>query len=142
MSSVEKHQYKKLQKNPSSSSASAAPIPSSETAAAGPTTSSKTRDESTSTTISERHRLAERRSSQNQANKLELELERLSAIENLTVDSMDSDQMKLFQEPGGTNSSGIIKQTQSYTNAIHNLLNNSNVRVKIADLGNACYDVR
>lgn len=30
----------------------------------------------------------------------------------------------------------------AYSNAIHNLLNNPNVRVKIADLGNACFEVR
>lgn len=35
-----------------------------------------------------------------------------------------------------------IPQTQSYTNAIQSLINNTNVRVKIADLGNACYEVR
>ncbi|XP_037933155.1 SRSF protein kinase 3-like [Teleopsis dalmanni] len=34
-----------------------------------------------------------------------------------------------------------IPQTHSYTNAIQTLINNTNVRVKIADLGNACYDV-
>ncbi|XP_075160474.1 serine-arginine protein kinase at 79D isoform X4 [Haematobia irritans] len=33
-----------------------------------------------------------------------------------------------------------IPQTQSYTNAIQSLINNTNVRVKIADLGNACYE--
>ncbi|XP_037930089.1 SRSF protein kinase 1-like isoform X2 [Teleopsis dalmanni] len=33
-----------------------------------------------------------------------------------------------------------IPQTHSYTNAIQTLINNTNVRVKIADLGNACYD--
>uniref|UniRef100_A0A1A9WSP0 non-specific serine/threonine protein kinase n=1 Tax=Glossina brevipalpis TaxID=37001 RepID=A0A1A9WSP0_9MUSC len=33
-----------------------------------------------------------------------------------------------------------ISQTQSYTNAIQSLINNTNVRVKIADLGNACYE--
>ncbi|XP_053953530.1 SRSF protein kinase 3 isoform X3 [Anastrepha ludens] len=32
------------------------------------------------------------------------------------------------------------EKTQSYTNAIQALINNTNVRVKIADLGNACYD--
>lgn len=32
-------------------------------------------------------------------------------------------------------------ETQSYSNAIQNLINNSKIRVKIADLGNACYDV-
>ncbi|XP_067643163.1 SRSF protein kinase 3 isoform X3 [Eurosta solidaginis] len=32
------------------------------------------------------------------------------------------------------------EKTQSYTNAIQGLINNTNVRVKIADLGNACYD--
>ncbi|XP_060653279.1 SRSF protein kinase 2 isoform X4 [Drosophila nasuta] len=31
-------------------------------------------------------------------------------------------------------------QGQSYTHTIQSLINNSNVRVKIADLGNACYD--
>ncbi|XP_032593367.1 SRSF protein kinase 3 isoform X6 [Drosophila grimshawi] len=31
-------------------------------------------------------------------------------------------------------------QSQSYTHTIQSLINNSNVRVKIADLGNACYD--
>ncbi|XP_030373404.1 SRSF protein kinase 3 isoform X5 [Scaptodrosophila lebanonensis] len=31
-------------------------------------------------------------------------------------------------------------QNQSYTHTIQSLINNSNVRVKIADLGNACYD--
>ncbi|XP_061387140.1 SRSF protein kinase 2 [Musca vetustissima] len=31
-------------------------------------------------------------------------------------------------------------RTQSYTNAIQSLINNTNVRVKIADLGNACYE--
>ncbi|XP_019892207.2 SRSF protein kinase 1 isoform X2 [Musca domestica] len=35
--------------------------------------------------------------------------------------------------------SSILK-TQSYTNAIQSLINNTNVRVKIADLGNACYE--
>ncbi|XP_067643164.1 SRSF protein kinase 3 isoform X4 [Eurosta solidaginis] len=34
----------------------------------------------------------------------------------------------------------ITAKTQSYTNAIQGLINNTNVRVKIADLGNACYD--
>lgn len=34
-----------------------------------------------------------------------------------------------------------IPSTQSYSNAIQTLINSSNVRVKIADLGNACYDV-
>nr|XP_036214286.1 SRSF protein kinase 3 isoform X4 [Bactrocera oleae] len=34
----------------------------------------------------------------------------------------------------------ITAKTQSYTNAIQALINNTNVRVKIADLGNACYD--
>ncbi|XP_037051096.1 SRSF protein kinase 3-like [Bradysia coprophila] len=33
-----------------------------------------------------------------------------------------------------------IPSTQSYSNAIQTLINSSNVRVKIADLGNACYD--
>ncbi|XP_059226848.1 SRSF protein kinase 2 isoform X2 [Stomoxys calcitrans] len=37
------------------------------------------------------------------------------------------------------NASSILK-TQSYTNAIQSLINNTNVRVKIADLGNACYE--
>lgn len=30
---------------------------------------------------------------------------------------------------------------QSYANAIQTMINNQNVGVKIADLGNACYDV-
>ncbi|XP_046809282.1 SRSF protein kinase 3 isoform X4 [Lucilia cuprina] len=34
----------------------------------------------------------------------------------------------------------ITAKTQSYTNAIQSLINNTNVRVKIADLGNACYE--
>ncbi|XP_055908134.1 SRSF protein kinase 3-like isoform X2 [Eupeodes corollae] len=38
------------------------------------------------------------------------------------------------------NNSQINLQMQSYTNSIQALINNSNVRVKIADLGNACYD--
>lgn len=32
-------------------------------------------------------------------------------------------------------------ETQLYSNAIQNLINNTKIRVKIADLGNACYDV-
>lgn len=39
------------------------------------------------------------------------------------------------------NTTTTIPQTQSYTNAIQSLINNTNVRVKIADLGNACYEV-
>lgn len=35
-----------------------------------------------------------------------------------------------------------IQVVQSYSNAIQTIINNQNVRVKIADLGNACYDVR
>ncbi|KAI8122236.1 SRSF protein kinase 1 [Lucilia cuprina] len=38
------------------------------------------------------------------------------------------------------NTNTTIPQTQSYTNAIQSLINNTNVRVKIADLGNACYE--
>ncbi|XP_075160472.1 serine-arginine protein kinase at 79D isoform X2 [Haematobia irritans] len=38
-----------------------------------------------------------------------------------------------------TNATSSLK-TQSYTNAIQSLINNTNVRVKIADLGNACYE--
>ncbi|XP_065360229.1 SRSF protein kinase 1 isoform X5 [Calliphora vicina] len=38
------------------------------------------------------------------------------------------------------NTTTTIPQTQSYTNAIQSLINNTNVRVKIADLGNACYE--
>ncbi|KAL5291203.1 SRPK2.2 family protein [Megaselia abdita] len=34
----------------------------------------------------------------------------------------------------------IHQQNQSYTNIIHNLISNPTVRVKLADLGNACYD--
>ncbi|XP_073841630.1 serine-arginine protein kinase at 79D isoform X6 [Musca autumnalis] len=37
-------------------------------------------------------------------------------------------------------STSSILKTQSYTNAIQSLINNTNVRVKIADLGNACYE--
>lgn len=40
-----------------------------------------------------------------------------------------------------TNPSKKQPETQSYSNAIQNLINNSKIRVKIADLGNACYDV-
>lgn len=40
-----------------------------------------------------------------------------------------------------TNSTKKLPETQSYSNAIQNLINNSKIRVKIADLGNACYDV-
>ncbi|XP_017842755.1 SRSF protein kinase 3 isoform X8 [Drosophila busckii] len=38
------------------------------------------------------------------------------------------------------NQSQSQSQSQSYTHTIQSLINNSNVRVKIADLGNACYD--
>lgn len=34
-----------------------------------------------------------------------------------------------------------IQSLQSYSNAIQTMINNKNVHVKIADLGNACYDV-
>lgn len=34
-----------------------------------------------------------------------------------------------------------IQSLQSYSNAIQTMINNQNVHVKIADLGNACYDV-
>lgn len=36
---------------------------------------------------------------------------------------------------------GAEESNQSYSCAIQTLINNKNVRVKIADLGNACYDV-
>jgi hypothetical protein len=36
---------------------------------------------------------------------------------------------------------GASDNQSSYSNAIHNLINNPNVKVKIADLGNACYEV-
>ncbi|XP_046809280.1 SRSF protein kinase 1 isoform X2 [Lucilia cuprina] len=39
-----------------------------------------------------------------------------------------------------SNTTSMSSKTQSYTNAIQSLINNTNVRVKIADLGNACYE--
>jgi hypothetical protein len=46
-------------------------------------------------------------------------------------------------KPKSTSAYGGASDNQSsYSNAIHNLINNPNVKVKIADLGNACYEVR
>jgi hypothetical protein len=45
-------------------------------------------------------------------------------------------------KPKSTSAYGGASDNQSsYSNAIHNLINNPNVKVKIADLGNACYEV-
>ncbi|XP_017842750.1 SRSF protein kinase 3 isoform X4 [Drosophila busckii] len=51
-------------------------------------------------------------------------------VDDVVVDVLTTDK----------NQSQSQSQSQSYTHTIQSLINNSNVRVKIADLGNACYD--
>lgn len=55
----------------------------------------------------------------------------------LPTDTTGSDKEQTNNKLNNT----ALSQTQSYTNAIQALINNTNVRVKIADLGNACYEV-
>ncbi|KAL9902655.1 serine-arginine protein kinase at 79D isoform 1-T1 [Glossina fuscipes fuscipes] len=54
----------------------------------------------------------------------------------LPTDTTGSDKEQTNNKLNNT----ALSQTQSYTNAIQALINNTNVRVKIADLGNACYE--
>ncbi|XP_055855058.1 SRSF protein kinase 3-like isoform X2 [Episyrphus balteatus] len=57
-----------------------------------------------------------------------------------TEKKITAKQNDIVAEKEQPNKHQIVLQTQSYTNSIQTLINNSNVRVKIADLGNACYD--
>ncbi|XP_055855059.1 SRSF protein kinase 3-like isoform X3 [Episyrphus balteatus] len=67
-----------------------------------------------------------------------------SGDDNDRIESNDliaqEEQNDIVAEKEQPNKHQIVLQTQSYTNSIQTLINNSNVRVKIADLGNACYD--
>lgn len=55
---------------------------------------------------------------------------------------MESNSIQLGRMDSKENEAKFNSQAiQSYSNAIQTMINNQNVGVKIADLGNACYDV-
>ncbi|XP_037813169.1 SRSF protein kinase 3 isoform X6 [Lucilia sericata] len=62
------------------------------------------------------------------------------SFETTTTTPLSSPPPSIIKPTITSNTTLMSSKTQSYTNAIQSLINNTNVRVKIADLGNACYE--